>query len=108
MKFINNTFSTLASVKHTKALIFPLKCLTASLHGVHTELIPWGGAETQELQVTLIVPVKVQQERIYCPEHAVTACKEQREGRAGVSPSLWTNWGEPNGLWRVLGEGNEL
>lgn len=47
MKLINNTVSTLAPVKNTKALIFPLKCLTASLPGAHTQLIPWGGAETR-------------------------------------------------------------
>lgn len=61
-----------------------------------------------ELQVTLIVPVNVHQERIYCSEHAGTTCKEQREGMACVSPPLCTNWREPNGLWRMLGESNEL
>lgn len=47
MKLINSTISTLAPVKHMRALIFPLKCLTASMHRVHTQLIPWGGAEAR-------------------------------------------------------------
>lgn len=47
MKLIHNSISTLALTKNTKALIFPLKCLTASLPGVHTQLCPWGGAETR-------------------------------------------------------------
>lgn len=47
MKHANSSISTFSPMKHTKALIFPLKCLTARLHDVHTQLFPWGGAETQ-------------------------------------------------------------
>lgn len=32
---------------------------------------------------------------------------QQSEGMACVSPLLSTNWREPNGLWRILGESNE-